>query len=105
VRYPAHPVVFLALIEFALNEKVEFPPHGNPVVQNCLCLSHEKNQEVTTDAQTFIQQAQSGNLIFIFDGLDEKLVHYTKDMRQQFAPSSSVSLADKMRQLKVFPMP
>jgi hypothetical protein len=23
-------------------------------------------------------------LIFIFDGLDEKLVHYTKDMRQQF---------------------
>jgi hypothetical protein len=41
-------------------------------------------QEITTDAQDFIQQARSGNLIFIFDGLDEKLVHYTKDMRQQF---------------------
>jgi hypothetical protein len=38
-----------------------------------------RRQEVTTDAQTFIQQAQSGNLIFIFDGLDEKLVHYTKE--------------------------
>jgi hypothetical protein len=72
-----------------------------------------RRQEITTDAQDFIQQARSGNLIFIFDGLDEKLVHYTKDMRQQFLTelmrvfpnTAHVSLADKMRQLKVFPIP
>jgi hypothetical protein len=63
-------------------------PYLEEIIQSVL-----RRQEITTDAQTFIQQAQSGNLIFIFDGLDEKLVHYTKDMRRQF-------LAELMR---VFP--
>ncbi|MBA5249434.1 MAG: NACHT domain-containing protein, partial [Gammaproteobacteria bacterium] len=43
-----------------------------------------QSKHIDAKAQDFIQQAQEGALIFIFDGLDEKLVHYNKDMRQQF---------------------
>jgi hypothetical protein len=64
-------------------------PYLEEIIQSVL-----RRQNITVDAQTFIQKAQDGSLIFIFDGLDEKLVHYTKDMRQQF-------LAELMR---VFPM-
>ncbi len=63
-------------------------PYLEEIIQSIL-----RRQNITVDAQTFIQKAQDGSLIFIFDGLDEKLVHYTKDMRQQF-------LAELMR---VFP--
>ncbi len=63
-------------------------PYLEEIIQSVL-----RRQNITADAQTFIQKAQDGSLIFIFDGLDEKLVHYTKDMRQQF-------LAELMR---VFP--
>jgi hypothetical protein len=63
-------------------------PYLEEIIQSIL-----RRQNITADAQTFIQKAQDGSLIFIFDGLDEKLVHYTKDMRQQF-------LAELMR---VFP--
>jgi ABC-type branched-subunit amino acid transport system ATPase component len=63
-------------------------PYLEEIIQSVL-----RRQNITVDAQTFIQKAQDGSLIFIFDGLDEKLVHYTKDMRQQF-------LAELMR---VFP--
>ncbi|WP_180323920.1 NACHT domain-containing protein, partial [bacterium endosymbiont of Bathymodiolus sp. 5 South] len=64
---------------FITEKDIVRQPYLEEIIQSVL-----RRQEVTTDAQTFIQQAQSGNLIFIFDGLDEKLVHYTKDMRQQF---------------------
>jgi hypothetical protein len=64
---------------FIPDKNIVRQPYLEEIIQSVL-----RRQEITTDAQDFIQQARSGNLIFIFDGLDEKLVHYTKDMRQQF---------------------
>ena len=73
---------------FVADNHIVRQPYLEEIIQSVL-----RRQNTTADAQAFIQKAQDGNLIFIFDGLDEKLVHYTKGMRQQF-------LAELMR---VFP--
>lgn len=63
-------------------------PYLEEIIQDEL-----RRQNIKQQAQWYIDEAQNGDLIFIFDGLDEKLVHYTHDMRAQF-------LAELMR---VFP--
>jgi hypothetical protein len=49
---------------FIPDKNIVRQPHLEEIIQSVL-----RRQKITTDAQTFIQQAQSGNLIFIFDGL------------------------------------
>ncbi|OJA03379.1 NACHT domain-containing protein, partial [Bathymodiolus thermophilus thioautotrophic gill symbiont] len=64
---------------FVTKDNIVRQPLLEEIIDNVL-----GRQNIKTQAQDFIQQAQDGTLIFIFDGLDEKLVHYNQDMRQQF---------------------
>ncbi|SHA10971.1 WD-repeat protein [Bathymodiolus thermophilus thioautotrophic gill symbiont] len=64
---------------FVTKDNIMRQPLLEEIIDNVL-----GRQNIKTQAQNFIQQAQDGTLIFIFDGLDEKLVHYNQDIRQQF---------------------
>lgn len=73
-------------------------PYLDEIIQEVLRISG--NDSYT--AEEIIEQNKKGELVIVFDGLDEKLVHYTKDMQSKFLSELlKILTLDKTKKQKV----